>query len=490
MRIIFILFVIAFLASSCNREATSTNVHNPEPTGLSGEELAKIHCGSCHVFPEPKALPRAIWLSGILPKMALRLGMGDYMSEFMNYGHDEMMAVIGSGVYPENPLMAAIDWEKIVKYYEQNSTDSLPEMGKFKTNELSNFILKEHKIKDPEIVLTKYDSAKGELYVGSTSSNNVYQLSRNGSVSKSFVGKSPVVDIEYHKHLGRVSLEVGILNPSDLSEGRLMANNKVLLEKLHRPVHLGLADLNSDGFEDFIVSNFGNLFGSLAWFDGKTLKENILSNDPGARVVYHIDFDRDGKKDILALMTQGRESIVFFRNVGNGRFEQKSLLVFPPYFGSSFFEAKDLDFDGDLDFVYTNGDNADLSIIKKPFHGVRIYINNGKDGFQESYFYPINGASKVIAEDFDGDKDLDMAVISFFPDKSKEEGFLYFEAQQGLEFEVYSKKKISDHKWLTMDSGDFDNDGDTDIILGAFNRNLRYKPKVSSVVILDNIKKK
>jgi len=56
------------------------------------------------------------------------------------------------------------------------------------------------------------------------------------------------------------------------------------------------------------------------------------------------------------------------------------LIVFSSYFGSSYFYAKDLDFDRDFDFVYSNGDNADLSIIKKPFHGVRFYLNGGKAG--------------------------------------------------------------------------------------------------------------
>ncbi len=221
-----------------------------------------------------------------------------------------------------------------------------------------------------------------------------------------------------------------------------------------------------------------------------TLKENVLINEPGSRVVYHVDFDKDGKKDILALMTQGKEAIVLFKNKGNGEFEMKTLLSFPSYFGSSYLDAKDLDFYGELDFVYTNGDNADLSIVKKPFHGVRIYLNDAKVGFKEKYFYPINGASKVIAEDFDNDKDYDLAVISFFPDAKRNEAFLYFEGQPNFNFEVSSKKKVSSHKWLTLDAGDFDQDGDKDIILGAFNRELRKKAGVSSVVILENLLKK
>ena len=54
-------------------------------------------------------------------------------------------------------------------------------------------------------------------------------------------------------------------------------------------------------------------------------------------------------------MPQGREGILFFKNNGNGTFDRKTLLIFPSYFGSSYFEPKDLDKDGDIDFIYTNG---------------------------------------------------------------------------------------------------------------------------------------
>ncbi|MCP9753685.1 VCBS repeat-containing protein [Lacihabitans sp. CCS-44] len=483
------LLLVCVIGYSCKKESSS-EMAVLEESNLTGEELAKIHCGSCHLFPEPKSLPKAIWLRGVLPKMALRLGMGDYMQELMSHSNDEMMAIVKTGIYPDHAAMAKQDWEKIVKYYGDNAPDSLNQNQILKTKELLGFGLKEQKIDAKEIVLTQFDSTKKQLSVGTSAKSGLYVFVMNKKLTDSVLTKSPVVDLKYHKNLGKVTLEVGILNPSDLSEGRLMAGNKVLIDKLHRPVNMVLADLNGDNYEDFIIANFGNIAGNLAWYDGKTFKENVLINEPGARVVYHVDFDGDGKKDILALMTQGREAIVLFKNTGNGEFDMKPLLSFPPYFGSSYFEAKDLDFDGDLDFVYTNGDNADLSIVEKPFHGVRIYLNNGKAGFSEKYFYPINGASKVMAEDFDNDKDFDLAVISFFPDTKRNEAFLYFAGTGNLNFEVSSKRKVSSHKWLTMDSGDFDNDGDKDIVLGAFNRDLRKKAGVSSVIILENFLKK
>lgn len=90
----------------------------------------------------------------------------------------------------------------------------------------------------------------------------------------------------YHKQLGKIDLEIGILNPSELAQGRLMARKRVLKDKMHRPANFILTNINIDNFDDFVVAIFRNLIGSLAWYDGKTFKETILLNESGARVVY------------------------------------------------------------------------------------------------------------------------------------------------------------------------------------------------------------
>jgi hypothetical protein len=37
-------------------------------SNLSGEELAKTQCASCHLFPKPSDLPKEIWLTHIAAK--------------------------------------------------------------------------------------------------------------------------------------------------------------------------------------------------------------------------------------------------------------------------------------------------------------------------------------------------------------------------------------------------------------------------------------
>ena len=70
------------------------------------------------------------------------------------------------------------------------------------------------------------------------------------------------------------------------------------------------------------------------------------------------------------------------------------MLRFSPVYGTSWFEMIDYDGDGDDDIVTVNGDNADESYVLKPYHGLRIYLNDGNNHFEEKYFYPFYGATR------------------------------------------------------------------------------------------------
>jgi hypothetical protein len=158
----------------------------------------------------------------------------------------------------------------------------------------------------------------------------------------------------------------------------------------------------------------------------------------------------------------------------------------------------DVNNDGKLDIVYTCGDNNDYSPIFKPYHGVYIFTNQGNWKFIQTYFYHINGCSKAIAADFDKDGDLDLAVIAFFPDYKYHptEGFIYHEQVSPGKFKVHEVPVNLLGRWISMEAGDIDGDGDTDLVLGNFSVGAQglmnqkdYKPNwdmYEPIIVLQN----
>ena len=176
----------------------------------------------------------------------------------------------------------------------------------------------------------------------------------------------------------------------------------------------------------------------------------------------------DGHDDIVALFAQGDEGIDIFYNDGQANFRRERVLSFSPSMGSSFFKLIDYDQDGALDIIFTAGDNADYKPVMKPWHGVYVFLNNGANAFEQEVFLHLNGAYNAVANDFDADGDMDIAVISFFPDwvNTSEESFVYFQ-KEGNDYHLQTFSEVNVGRWIVMDAADYDSDGDLDLVLGS-----------------------
>ena len=223
----------------------------------------------------------------------------------------------------------------------------------------------------------------------------------------------------------------------------------------------------------------------------------ILRPLPGAVHTEIADFNKDGRPDIIALMAQGDEGMFIYYNQGNNQFKESRILQFSPAYGSNSFQLYDFNKDGHPDIVASNGDNGDYPPILKPYHGIRIYLNDGNNNFSEKVFIHIDGASKVIAADFDNDGNPDLASIAYFADYDNhpEEAFVLWQNSGNLTFHGYSFPTVSAGRWLTMDANDIDGDGDTDIVLGNANFSMGRIPRklkeewnrtAPSVIVLKN----
>lgn len=438
------------------------------------EALAQKYCASCHAFPDPSLLDKKTWKEGVMPQMAFRMGVDlDMLWEINRNELDEI-----SKSLPDRPLVTEEEWQAITKYFDDHAPERLEISQPQLSMELPQFTAEQYSLPSPfpSVTHVLFDSATSTFLIG-TRQSMLFKLDNKFSVTSSTELPSPVSFIDKTVQPWIISC-MGVMDPNDLMMGTIQTLDKLslksdqIIDSLKRPVYVASADFNNDNRLDYLVSEFGNYTGRLVLYEQKekAFSKHPIHYLPGTRKTILTDFDDDGVTDIIALVTQGDEQIVLYRGHGDFNFTPEVLLRFPPVYGSSYFDLVDMDLDGDKDILYTNGDNADYSQILKPYHGVRIFINNGKAKFSEKTFLLMHGASMAVANDFDGDKDIDIAAVSFFPDfqNSPASGFIYFENING-EFKARSNAVAESGRWLTISAADIDGDLDQDLIVGALN---------------------
>lgn len=474
-----IIYFFVSLCTSCGHIKKNKSHQQVSDASIkTGKKLAVQYCASCHQLPDPSLADAKSWDNGILPEMGPRLGIFYYGNkEYPSYKADFNL---DKNFYPAAPVVSFVDWQHILDYYTSVSPDSLLPAKKPVAITMNDGLFKPitpaFNYYMPSVSFVKIK--KDEVMMCDAFTGNLYLFNNNLQLSDSIKTHGSVTDV-IEDSSSFIFCNTGELHPNNGKYGSVeMASFKsksadsVLFKNLMRPVAFAQADINKDGKQDFVVCEFGNLEGALSWLEKKDsgYVRHTIRAVPGVLKAYVDDYNHDGLPDIWALFAQGDESIFLFTNKGSGNFDAKQVQRFPPSYGSSYFELDDFNNDGFKDIVYTCGDNADYSPVLKPYHGVYIFLNDGKNNFTQKYFYPINGCYKAIAKDFDGDGDLDIATIAFFADykNQPEEGFVYLQNNGNFNFKPYSLNAAKYGRWLTMDAGDFDGDGKTDIMLGNF----------------------
>ena len=474
---------------------------------LSGEELATAYCGSCHLVPAPQLLPRSKW-EVVLPRMGARLGIASASFDpYADKPMDQKFLLESAQVYPDRPLLSETAWEKIQVYYQTEAPDSFSLPSRKPWANTSLFLSRFPEINTPgapAVTMLEFDTTSQRLFMADRG-GHLIQFKPDFSLQDHAQLPQPIIDMERAQDQQIRLLSIGKLYPDESSLGALVQmresaffQQELLLQRLKRPVFFLGTDLDQDENEDFIVCAFGNDIGSLSWFEqtGNSFTETVLKNVPGATRAYAEDLDQNGWVDLMVLFGQGEEGISIFFNE-EGRFREEKVLRFPAVYGTNDFEYLDFDGDGHKDIILANGDNGDKSNVLKPYHGVRIFLNDGKLKFVEKHFFPFYGASKVRCRDFDQDGDQDLFVMSFFPDfdLGGRQSLVYLENEGEGNFTPHQIEGADQGRWMVMDAGDIDQDGDEDVVLGSFVLNSRgidtdlmktWRTKGKRVLFLEN----
>jgi hypothetical protein len=307
-----------------------------------------------------------------------------------------------------------------------------------------------------------------------------------------------VIDIDADQDLDILVADLGLFPPLESRVGKLFLlrqiapgkfDQELLLDGVGRLSDARAVDLDGDGDLDIAVAVFGGKNeGGILWLE-KTRTENSrasyrrhdLLQIAGAINVSPADLNGDGKPELVSLIAQEHEMVVAFVNRGAGTFENGVIARAPhPMYGSTSLGTVDLDKDGDVDVLFTNGDAFDAQTDPKPYHGVQWLENKGGLKFEFHDIGRLYGAASASAGDLDRDGDLDVVVGSWVNDWSdaRRHTLVWYEND--------GRQQFRPHGIATRPPGvvsiqlqDINGDGSLDIVAGVLRMDLMRREQTA-----------
>lgn len=432
-----------------------------------GPKGMEAMCGQCHAVPPPGAIVKAEWAR-------IFLDMNRYMMQAGTPADPREIGTIQEYYIAEAP----VDFRRLPL-----SAD--PGRLEFRHAKLGGRKRDVAKIANVRIADLDGDS-KNEILVCDVWANDV-SLFRRGpggwtdQVLAACDGPARATPFDADGD-GDADIAVAVLgamqdNDEAIGSVLLLVNDggkgwerRVLAKGLQRVADVQPADFDRDGDLDLAVAAFGGLRkGSIGWLrnGGATWDYVKIADRTGAIHVPVADFDADGRPDFAALVAQDDETVTLYMNREAG-FEAKRIFAAGnPLFGCSGMEVVDLDRDGDVDVLFTNGDAlSDPCMMPWPYHGVQWLENTGKLEFRYHDIGRCYGSFRATAADLDRDGDLDVAVAVMFGmwADARETGLLWFENDGRMNFSRHDVP--APRRFITMDAGDLDGDGTPELVTG------------------------
>ncbi len=291
------------------------------------------------------------------------------------------------------------------------------------------------------------------------------------------------VDIDGDGDLDILVASMGVIFPNNdkigsviilENDGHQNFTKHVIAEHIARVTDVEAGDFNGDGKLDLAVAQFGYDQGEIRWMENLgnwQFRSHILLSLSGAINVCVADMNGDHKQDIVAVVAQEWEEVFLFQNDGSGNFTNKVIFGSTNEdFGSSGISLCDLNRDGRIDVLYTNGDGFDYAEPgARPWHGVQWLENLGDGQFRYHRIGDLPGAYSPVGVDFDGDGAMDVIAVSGFNDWKNPNAvsLMLFHNDGRMHFTPIPLAHVPTHL-LTAAAGDFDRSGHPVIVTGGF----------------------
>lgn len=488
VRLMVIVFVFFFLCPGCRERAgLSPEENNTDRFGTSSAELSRqieLFCGDCHTVPRPEAFPRDRWHEEV------RIGYQQYARSERN------------DLTPP-PIAAVID------YYRQRAPETLqfnlpenqdgPLVRQFLPEDM-DWALNSNPIPAVScLVWSKVENASpprlivSDMREGTITAVDLSRARPHAQVlaKLDFPSRVEPCDLDGSGLLGFVVAELGSFFAVDHTLGEVVwlkacqqdgrFETVTLASGLGRMDDVRVADFDQDGDQDIVAAEFGHYHtGGIILLENQVRTSNQVSftihrldTRTGTIHVPILDFNRDGRPDFAALVSNESESLDLFLNLGQNKFLARPIWRAPDLtFGSSGIEIVDLDGDGDPDILYTNGDTFD-NLYANPFHGLQWLENVGDSGFRYHRLLDLPGAYRAVASDLDGDGDRDIVLSTWLPQRVKPINLRRMRIPSVVLLEQVKPKEfrtqILDTDWPqypVLAVADLDGDGDLDLAVG------------------------